>query len=95
MPINEAANQEVNEYMGDIQNIDENVFSEEGLLSEHLESFRYRPQQQSMSEAVKTALDNYSQLIVEAGTGVGKTFAYLIPALLSKQKIVISTGTKH
>ena len=84
-----------NEDMDEIQNTSENVLSEEGLLSEHLESFRYRPQQQSMSEAVETALNNYSQLIVEAGTGVGKTFAYLIPALLSKQKVVISTGTKH
>ncbi len=77
------------------QNISESIFSVEGLLSEYLENFRYRPQQQSMSDAVETALKNYSQLIVEAGTGVGKTFAYLIPALLSKQKVVISTGTKH
>ncbi|MEJ2115235.1 MAG: ATP-dependent DNA helicase [Gammaproteobacteria bacterium] len=77
------------------QNFSESIFSEEGLLSNQLEKFRYRPQQQSMSDAVETALNNYSQLIVEAGTGVGKTFAYLIPALLSKQKIVISTGTKH
>ena len=78
-----------------IENAGESILSKEGLLSEHLENFRYRPQQQSMSEAVETALNNYSQLIVEAGTGVGKTFAYLIPALLSKQKVVISTGTKH
>lgn len=78
-----------------IENVSESIFSEEGLLSENLDNFRYRPQQQSMSNAVETALNNYSQLIVEAGTGVGKTFAYLIPALLSKQKVVISTGTKH
>ncbi len=87
MSIDEATNK--------AENISESIFSEEGLLSEHLENFRYRPQQQSMSDAVETALKNYSQLIVEAGTGVGKTFAYLIPALLSKQKVVISTGTKH
>jgi len=90
----------VNDEMDAVQNTsmsisEESMFSEQGLLSEHLENFRYRPQQQSMSEAVDTALNNYSQLIVEAGTGVGKTFAYLIPALLSKQKVVISTGTKH
>lgn len=77
------------------QNISEGVFSEEGLLSKNLDNFRHRPQQQSMCNAVETALINYSQLVVEAGTGVGKTFAYLIPALLSKQKVVISTGTKH
>jgi len=86
--------------MDAVQNSNESVlsgkiFNEEGLLSEHLENFRYRPQQQSMSGAVEVALNNYSQLIVEAGTGVGKNFAYLIPALLSKQKVVISTGTKH
>jgi ATP-dependent DNA helicase DinG len=73
----------------------ESILSEHGLLSEHLEDFRYRPQQQSMCEAVNTALKSDSQLIVEAGTGVGKTFAYLVPALLSKQKVIISTGTKH
>ena len=75
--------------------VGESVFSESGLLSEYLENFRYRPQQQAMSDAIENTLLNYGQLIVEAGTGVGKTFAYLIPALLSKQKVVISTGTKH
>jgi len=85
----------VKEITQNAKSISENIFSEDGLLAESLESFRYRPQQQSMSDAVETALKNYSQLIVEAGTGVGKTFAYLIPALLSKQKVVISTGTKH
>ncbi|MDH3608485.1 MAG: ATP-dependent DNA helicase [Gammaproteobacteria bacterium] len=78
-----------------VENISKSIFSEKGLLFEYLENFRHRPQQQSMSNAVETALNDYSQLIVEAGTGVGKTFAYLIPALLSKQKVVISTGTKH
>ena len=85
----------VKEEASSVENAIESILSEEGLLSERLENFRYRPQQQSMSEAVETALNSYSQLIVEAGTGVGKTFAYLIPALLSKQKVVISTGTKH
>lgn len=77
------------------RNISESLFSEGGLLAENLDNYRYRPQQQSMSEAVETALKSNSQLVVEAGTGVGKTFAYLVPALLSKQKVVISTGTKH
>ncbi len=71
------------------------IFSEKGLLSENLDNFRHRPQQQDMSNAVHAALKSHSQLIVEAGTGVGKTFAYLIPALRSNQKVVISTGTKH
>lgn len=73
----------------------EEIFSPTGLLSKHFDNFRYRPQQQRMSEAVEASLKGESQLIIEAGTGVGKTFAYLIPALLSGQKIVISTGTKH
>ncbi len=84
-----------NEEANCAQNVSEGIFSEKGLLSNQLEKFRYRPQQQSMSDAVESALNNYSQLIVEAGTGVGKTFAYLIPVLLSRQKVVISTGTKH
>ncbi|MYB89177.1 MAG: ATP-dependent DNA helicase, partial [Proteobacteria bacterium] len=71
------------------------IFSPEGLLSEHLDNFRYRPQQQHMSARVESALEQRSQLIIEAGTGVGKTFAYLVPALLSRQKVVISTGTRH
>jgi ATP-dependent DNA helicase DinG len=78
-----------------VVDVSETIFSEKGLLSESLDNFRHRPQQQDMSNAVNTALKNYSQLIVEAGTGVGKTFAYLIPALRSNQKVVISTGTKH
>jgi len=81
--------------LSDAGSVSETIFSEKGLLSEKLENFRHRPQQQEMSQAVNTALKNFSQLIVEAGTGVGKTFAYLIPALRSNQKVVISTGTKH
>jgi len=73
----------------------EEIFSPDGLLSKSLDGFRYRSQQQSMGVAVESSLQHNSQLIIEAGTGVGKTFAYLIPALLSGQKVVISTGTKH
>ena len=73
----------------------ETIFSPSGLLSEYLDNFRYRPQQQHMSARVESALEQRSQLIIEAGTGVGKTFAYLVPALLSRQKVVISTGTRH
>ena len=48
-----------------------------------------------MAEAVHQAITNESALVVEAGTGVGKTFAYLIPAMLSGKKVVVSTGTRH
>lgn len=71
------------------------IFSPQGLLSEQLGNFRYRCQQQTMASAVESSIINSEQLVIEAGTGVGKTFAYLIPALLSGQKIIISTGTKH
>lgn len=47
-----------------------------------------------MAEAVADALENYGKLVIEAGTGTGKTFAYLVPALLSGRKTIISTGTK-
>ncbi|MCY4642884.1 MAG: ATP-dependent DNA helicase [Gammaproteobacteria bacterium] len=73
----------------------EKIFSPDGLLAEHLDHFRYRPQQEHMGMVVEAALKHSSRLIIEAGTGVGKTFAYLVPALLSKQKVVISTGTRH
>ncbi len=66
-----------------------------GLLATHLPGFAARPQQQEMAEAVTRALEDNSILIAEAGTGTGKTFAYLIPAMLSGQKVIISTGTKN
>ena len=73
----------------------EKIFSPGGLLSERLAHFRYRPQQERMSVSVEAALRQRGRLIIEAGTGVGKTFAYLVPALLSGSKVVVSTGTRH
>ena len=67
----------------------------EGALAREVPGFAARPQQQQMAEAVEQALAHSEALIVEAGTGTGKTFAYLVPALLSGQKIIISTGTRH
>ena len=75
--------------------LSEKIFSPGGLLSERLAHFRYRPQQERMSVSVEAALRQRGRLIIEAGTGVGKTFAYLVPALLSGQKVVVSTGTRH
>ncbi len=65
-----------------------------GELERRLPGFSCRPQQLSMAHAVGAALDRGEHLLVEAGTGTGKTFAYLVPALLSGQRTVISTGTK-
>ncbi|MGI9303879.1 MAG: ATP-dependent DNA helicase [Gammaproteobacteria bacterium] len=66
-----------------------------GPFASHLEGFRPRAQQQAMAALVDDALRADSKLVVEAGTGVGKTFAYLAPAVLSGKKVVVSTGTKH
>lgn len=74
----------------------ESIFSSTGLLSK-ASNFEYRPQQQQMAVAVAKALESSSNLMVEAGTGVGKSLAYLIPAILfavaRKKKAVISTHT--
>ncbi|MBT9590700.1 MAG: ATP-dependent DNA helicase [Thiobacillus sp.] len=70
------------------------IFSPEGAFAEELSGWRARPQQLAMAEAVERAVAGNSVLLAEAGTGTGKTLAYLIPALLSGGKVVISTGTK-
>ena len=65
-----------------------------GALARHIDNFSPRKAQQEMALAVEQAIDNSDVLVTEAGTGTGKTFAYLVPALMSGKKIVISTGTK-
>lgn len=71
------------------------ILGPNGQLAQRLPGFAARPQQQEMAEAVAQALADNSLLIAEAGTGTGKTFAYLVPAMLSGQKVIISTGTKN
>ena len=72
------------------------VFAHDGLLAK-ARNFEYRPQQQAMGAAVASALEEQRHLVVEAGTGVGKSLAYLIPAALfaveQGKKAVISTHT--
>ena len=70
------------------------IFAPGGLLARNLKNYEYRPEQKLMSEAVNRAFEEERFLIVEAGTGTGKTLAYLIPAILSGKKLVVSTGTK-
>ena len=70
------------------------VFSTGGPLARALPNYAYRPEQAVMAKAVGAALARLEPLIVEAGTGTGKTFAYLIPALLSGRSVIISTGTR-
>ncbi|MEP6960712.1 MAG: ATP-dependent DNA helicase, partial [Acidobacteriota bacterium] len=70
-------------------------FGRKGLLSEWHPNFEFREGQLRMAEAVESALLDKRHLIVEAGTGTGKTLAYLVPAILSGKRVVISTGTKN
>ena len=71
------------------------VFSAGGTLSEAIAGYNPRQQQLEMALAIEDAIANNTQLVAEAGTGTGKTFAYLVPALLSGGKVIISTGTKN
>ncbi|WP_455204939.1 ATP-dependent DNA helicase [Kaarinaea lacus] len=77
-----------------MQSIDE-LLGSNGPFAAKISDFAAREQQQQMALAVAQTLDDFDTLIAEAGTGTGKTFAYLIPALLSGKKIIISTGTKN
>lgn len=77
----------------------ETVFGENGLISKFHENYEYRGGQLEMAEAITAAFEENRHLLVEAGTGTGKTLAYLIPAIAAaqsrKQTIIISTGTKN
>lgn len=70
------------------------IFGEDGVLSRTIPGYRMRAQQLEMAQSVAAAIENTSILIAEAGTGTGKTFAYLIPAMTLGGKVIISTGTK-
>jgi ATP-dependent DNA helicase DinG len=72
----------------------EDIFGREGPLQRALPDFRFRRQQLRMAERIGQAVENRTPLVVEAGTGTGKTFAYLVPALLSGARVLISTGTR-
>jgi ATP-dependent DNA helicase DinG len=70
-------------------------FGPEGLLARTHAQYEFRPGQLEMAEAVERAFTRRQHLLIEAGTGTGKTLAYLVPALRSGRKVVISTGTKN
>jgi len=69
-------------------------FAADGLLARTLSGFAPRTSQRLMAEAVADTITGAGQLMVEAGTGTGKTFAYLVPALASGKRVIISTGSK-
>ncbi len=75
--------------------IAKDIFSEQGALSTLVQGFRHRPQQEAMAQAIFTAIEKGEDLLCEAGTGVGKTLAYLAPVLLLQKKTMIATATRH
>ena len=70
------------------------IFAPGGVLERAIPGYRMRPQQVEMAQAIERTIDKSTVLIAEAGTGTGKTVAYLVPALRSGGKVIISTGTK-
>jgi ATP-dependent DNA helicase DinG len=70
------------------------LFGPDGPLSRRLPGYAPRAEQLAMAGHVAAALDGRETLIVEAGTGTGKTFAYLVPALTSGRRVIVSTGTR-
>lgn len=77
----------------------DDIFGESGILEKNLEKYEFREGQIEMARAVLDAFESKRHLIVEAGTGTGKTLAYLVPAVAAalgkQQRIIISTGTKN
>ena len=71
------------------------MFADTGTLATAIPGYRPRASQQKMAEAVAKAIAENDTVIVEAGTGTGKTFAYLVPAMLWGGKVILSTGTKN
>ena len=70
-------------------------FAPGGPLARVLPGYEERPAQRKLSEAVADVLEHGGMLLAEAGTGTGKTLAYLLPAVESERRVVISTGTKN
>ena len=71
------------------------AFADDGPLARTLPSFEPRPSQRTMAAAAGDIFDGGGVLLAEAGTGIGKTLAYLVPAILSRHRVLISTGTKN
>lgn len=69
-------------------------FAADGALAQAIPGFKPRAAQREMAQAVSEAVQQAGELVVEAGTGTGKTYAYLAPALRAKKKVIVSTGSK-
>lgn len=73
----------------------EQIFGDSGVLSNSIPGYRSRQAQIEMAKAIASSIEGQKTLLAEAGTGTGKTFAYLIPAMLWGGKVIVSTGTKN
>jgi ATP-dependent DNA helicase DinG len=78
---------------GFVESVDR-VFDEDGPLARRVAEYEPRPGQRAMARAVAEVLEEGGVLLAEAGTGTGKTLAYLVPAVLSRRRVLVSTGTK-
>jgi ATP-dependent DNA helicase DinG len=72
----------------------ERLFADDGALAAQIPGYRLRPQQLEMARAILQAIERDEVFVAEAGTGTGKTLAYLAPALIAGGKVIVSTGTK-
>ncbi|MGL4810074.1 MAG: ATP-dependent DNA helicase, partial [Giesbergeria sp.] len=79
---------------GSLQEAVQSCFADGSPLAQAFAGFRQRPGQTAMALAVADTVEQGGALVVEAGTGVGKTYAYLVPALLSGERVLVSTATK-
>src|SRR5215510_8024525 len=73
----------------------EEIFGPDGLIARYHPNYEYRPGQVEMAEAVNRTLTEGGISLIEAGTGTGKTLAYLIPALAAGRRVIVSTATKN
>src|SRR5690606_19844054 len=73
----------------------DHIFAADGPLAMAIPGYRPRQAQLEMARAIEEAIDERSTLVAEAGTGTGKTWAYLVPAFLSGVKVLVSTGTRN
>ena len=71
------------------------LLGESGPFKEIIDGYQVRANQQALSDAIFNSIEDGTVLTAEAGTGIGKTFAYLVPAIMSAKKVIISTGTRH
>ena len=72
----------------------EKAFAADGALAKVIEGYQPRQQQTELANTFWHGINQQQLVIAEAGTGTGKTFAYLIPSLLANKKVIVSTGTK-